>query len=118
MKMGHDKVLEPIRNDQEAEMAKVAPRCITAALDHPRAPKIVRIKDEKGKKAATLGKRAPLSCPPHAIRAMADRLGLMAQQQPIMLIPHKREQTTQMAAGFLNGSRPCVNCQFSFCLVE
>ena len=32
----------------------------------------------------------------------------MAQQQPVTLVPHKHEMSTQEAAGFLNVSRPYV----------
>jgi hypothetical protein len=45
MKMGHDNVLVPVSNALEAEMAKVAQRCIMAGLDHSRAPKIVLVAD-------------------------------------------------------------------------
>jgi len=101
--MGHDNVLEPVSNAHEAEMAKVAQRCIMAALDHSRAPKIVLV--EEGDDA----RQAPtIELPPQALRAIADLLGLMGQQQPIMLIPQKHELTTQEAAGFLNVSRPYV----------
>lgn len=101
--MGHDNVLEPVSNAHEAEMAKVAQRCIMAALDHSRAPKIVLV--EEGDDA----RQAPtIELPPQALRAIADLLGLMGQQQPIMLIPQKHEMTTQEAAGFLNVSRPYV----------
>lgn len=101
--MGHDNVLEPVSNAHEAEMAKAAQRCIMAALDHSRAPKIVLV--EEGDDA----RQAPtIELPPQALRAIADLLGLMGQQQPIMLIPQKHELTTQEAAGFLNVSRPYV----------
>jgi excisionase family DNA binding protein len=103
MKMGHDNVLEPVSNALEAEMAKVAQRCIMAALDHSRAPKIVLVADGDD------AKQAPsIELPPQALRAIADLLGLMGQQQPIMIIPQKHELTTQEAAGFLNVSRPYV----------
>jgi len=101
--MGHDNVLESVSNAHEAEMAKVAQRCIMAALDHSRAPKIILM--EEGDDA----RQAPtIELPPQALRAIADLLGLMGQQQPIMLIPQKHELTTQEAAGFLNVSRPYV----------
>ncbi len=101
--MGHDNVLEPVSNALEAEMAKVAQRCIMAALDHSRAPKIVLVADgDDARQAPTI------ELPPQALRAIADLLGLMGQQQPIMIIPQKHELTTQEAAGFLNVSRPYV----------
>jgi excisionase family DNA binding protein len=101
--MNTDKVLEPVSSARDADMAKVAQRCIMAALDHSRATKIVLV--EEGQDA----KKAPtIELPPQALRAIADLLGLMAQQQPVMLIPQKHELTTQEVAGFLNVSRPYV----------
>jgi excisionase family DNA binding protein len=101
--MNTDKVLEPVSSARDADMAKVAQRCIMAALDHSRATKIVLV--EEGQDA----QKAPtIELPPQALRAIADLLGLMAQQQPVMLIPQKHELTTQEVAGFLNVSRPYV----------
>lgn len=102
-KMANENVLEPVSSAQEAEMAKVAQRCIMAALDHSRAPKIVLVEEGSDpEKAPTI------ELPPRAMRAIADLLGLMAQQQPVMLIPQKHELTTQEAAAYLNVSRPYV----------
>jgi len=84
-------------------MAKVAQRCIMAALDHSRAPKIVLVEEGRSGNAAPI-----IELPPRALRAIADLLGLMGQQQPVMLIPQKHELTTQEAASFLNVSRPYV----------
>lgn len=84
-------------------MAKVAQRCIMAALDHSRAPKIVLVEEGGDPEIAPT-----IELPPQALRAIADLLGLMAQQQPVMLIPQKHEMTTQEAANFLNVSRPYV----------
>lgn len=102
--MSHNNVLEPVSSAHEADMAKAAQRCIMAALDHPRAPKIVLM--EEGRKRA--GQPPAIELPAQALRAIADLLGLMGQQQPIMLIPQKHELTTQEAASFLNVSRPYV----------
>jgi excisionase family DNA binding protein len=97
-------LLEPVSNDQEAEMAKVAQRCLMTALDHSRAPRIALV-DEGGR----LTQDAPvLELPPQALRLFADMLGLMAQRRPVMLVPQSHELTTQEAAGFLNVSRPFV----------
>ena len=101
--MSADKVLEPVSNERDADMAKVAQRCIMAALDHSRAPKIVLV--EEGQDAQ---KTPTIELPPQALRAIADLPGLMAQQQPVMLMPQKHELTTQEVAGFLNVSRPYV----------
>ena len=101
--MSQENLLEPVTNAQEAEMAKVAQRCIMAALDHSRAPKIVLVEEGGDPQIAPT-----IELPPQALRAIADLLGLMAQQQPVMLIPQKHEMTTQEAANFLNVSRPYV----------
>jgi excisionase family DNA binding protein len=96
-------LLEPAASEEEAEMAKVALRCLMTALDHSNAPRIVLV-DENGKQTD-----APaLPLPPKALRFFAEVLKLMAQQQPIMLLPQKHVLTTQEAAGFLNVSRPFV----------
>lgn len=101
--MANSNVLEPVINAQEAEMAKVAQRCIMAALDHSRAAKIVLVEEGRDPQDAPT-----LELPPQALRAIADLLGLMGQQQPVMLIPQTHEMSTQEAAGFLNVSRPYV----------
>lgn len=101
--MTQETLLESVENDHDAEMAKIAQRCIMAALDHSRAPKLVLI-EEGG-----LSENAPtIELPPQALRAVANLLGLMAQQQPIVLIPQKHELTTQEVANLLNVSRPFV----------
>lgn len=97
------KVLEPVSNERDADIVKVAQRCIMAALDHSRAPKIILV--DKGQDVQT---PPTIELPPQALRAIADLLGLMAQQQPVMLMPQKHELTTQEVAGFLNVSRPYV----------
>ena len=101
--MSNANVLEPVSNAHEAEMAKVAQRCIMAALDHSRAPKIILVEDVDDPQQAPT-----IELPPMALRAIADLLGLMGQQQPVMLMPQKHELTTQEVAGFLNVSRPYV----------
>jgi excisionase family DNA binding protein len=101
--MSQENLLEPVTNPREAEMAKVAQRCIMAALDHSRAPKIVLVEEGSDPEAAP-----KIELPPQALRAIADLLGLMGQQQPVMLMPQKHELTTQEAANFLNVSRPHV----------
>jgi excisionase family DNA binding protein len=71
-----------------------------AALDHSRAGKIRLVTD---------GKNMPsIELPPKALRMVANVLGMMAQRQPVMLLPQKLELSTQEAAAFLNVSRPFV----------
>jgi excisionase family DNA binding protein len=101
--MSHENVLEPVSNAHEAEMAKVAQRCIMAALDHSRAPKIILVEEGRSPESGPT-----IELPPQALRAIADLLGLMGQQQPVMLMPQRHELTTQDAAAFLNVSRPYV----------
>lgn len=101
--MTRETVLEPVNNPHDAELAKAAQRCIMAALDHSRAPKIVLVEENND-----VANAPTLELPPQALRAVANLLGLMAQQQPIVLIPQKHEFSTQEAANFLNVSRPFV----------
>lgn len=97
-------VKDPVLNEQEANLAKVAQRCIIAALDHSRAQKIALV-DETGE----LKEGAPiLELPPQVLRFFADMLGAMAERQPISLIHQKHELSTQEAAAILNVSRPFV----------
>ncbi len=93
---------ESVLNNEEAEMAKVAQRCIMKALDHSRAHKI-RIIDEN-----TSSEMPTLEVPPKALRLFADLLGAMSQRQVISLMPQGHELTTQQAAAMLNVSRPFV----------
>lgn len=96
-------LLEAVASEEEAEMARVAYRCLTTALDHSNAHRIALI-DQDGKETD-----APaLALPPQALRFFAEVLRLMAQQQPIVLMPQRHELTTQEAAAFLNVSRPFV----------
>ena len=101
--MGQENLLEPVGSERDAQMAKAAQRCIMAALDHSRAPKIVLVEEGHDPQSAPT-----IELPPQALRAIADLLGLMGQQQPILLLPQKHELTTQEAAGILNVSRPFV----------
>lgn len=100
--MNAEKEPESILTNEEAEMAKVAQRCIMKALDHSRAQKI-QIIDESGSNAAPV-----LEVPPTALRLFADLLGRMSQRQVISLVPQDHELTTQQAAAMLNVSRPFV----------
>ena len=96
-------LLEPLATDQEAELAKVAQRCLMAALDHSRAQRIALV-DENG----ALTDAPVLELPPQALRFFAEMLGMMAQRRPVMLVPQNHELTTQDAAALLNVSRPFV----------
>lgn len=98
-----DDLMDTVLTPAEAELAKVAQRCVMAALDHSRAPKIVLL-DGEGQ-----GDQPPaLELPPKVLRLFADMLGRMAQQQPIALLPMKMELSTQDAAAMLNVSRPFI----------
>lgn len=85
-------------------MAAAATTCIMAALDHSRAEKIrLRIEFDDGDENVP-----SIELPPRALRFLADVLRQMARQEPMVLVPHKTELTTQQAAAFLNVSRPFV----------
>lgn len=101
--MKTSELLEPLATEKDAELAKVAQRCLMAALDHSRAPRIALV-DESGE----LSDAPVLDLPPMALRFFADLLGMMAQQRPVMLVPQNHELTTQDAAALLNVSRPFV----------
>ena len=89
---------------EEAEQAKVAQRCIMAALDHSRAHRIA-VLDASGQPADGM---PAVEVPPKVLRMFADILGRMSQRQPVRLVPHKYELSTQEAAMVLNVSRPFV----------
>lgn len=100
--MTSTELLEPVA-DTEAEMARVAYRCLTMALDHSPALQIALL-DEAGQ-----GIDGPkLILPPQALRFFAEILRMLAQQQAVVLMPQRHELTTQEAAAFLNVSRPYV----------
>jgi len=92
--------LDSVLDEHDAALAQTAQRCLMAALDHSRAGKIRLVTD---------GKNTPsIELPPKALRMVANVLGMMAQRQPVMLLPQKLELSTQEAAAFLNVSRPFV----------
>jgi hypothetical protein len=95
--------LEAPASVREAEMAKVARRCLMAALDHSRAQRIA-LADEK----VQITDAPVLELPPQALRFFAEMLGMLAQRHPVMLVPQSHELTTQDAAALLNVSRPFV----------
>jgi excisionase family DNA binding protein len=96
-------LLEPVATEEEAQLAKVALRCLMTALDHSNAPRIALL-DESG----NVTDAPVLALPPQALRFFAEVLTRMAQRQPLMLLPQKHELSTQEAAAFLNVSRPFV----------
>lgn len=95
-------VLDSVVTDEEAEMAKVAQRCLIQALDHSRAQKIRIIDDSQS------GEMPTIEVPPKALRLFAELLGAMGQRQVITLVPQGHALTTQEAAAFLNVSRPYI----------
>ncbi|MBC7380407.1 MAG: helix-turn-helix domain-containing protein [Burkholderiaceae bacterium] len=99
-------VLAPA-NEAEAEMAATAHECLMMALDHSRAEQINVILDVKVKGKAK-HETPVLKLPPRALRFFADVLRQMARSEPVVLVPHRHELTTQEAANFLNVSRPFV----------
>lgn len=96
-------LLEPVASEKDAELAKVAHRCLMAALDHSRAQHIALV-DQNG----AMIDAPVLELSPMALRFFADMLGMMVQQRPVMLVPQNHELTTQEATAFLKVSRPFV----------
>jgi excisionase family DNA binding protein len=99
-----EQVTGPVLTAEEAQQAKVAQRCIMAALDHSRAHRIA-VLDESGQLADDM---PAFAVPPQVLRLFADMLGRMSQRQPVQLVPFKYELSTQEAAAILNVSRPFV----------
>lgn len=96
-------VIDPVLTEREANLAKMAQRCIMAALDYSRAQKIALVDETRSINEAPM-----LELPPQILRFFADILGAMAEGQAINLIHQKHELSTQEAAAFLNVSRPFV----------
>lgn len=97
-------VLDPA-SAVEAELAGAARACLIAALDHSKAETIKVIIETPEAE----GKDPPvLLLPPRALRVLADILRQMAKREPMVIVPHATELTTQQAAAFLNVSRPFV----------
>lgn len=101
--MSNESLLESVDSAHDAELVIAAQRCIMAALDHSRAPNIILVEE-----GVAADKAPRIELPPRAMRAIANLLGMLGQQQPVMLIPQKHELTTQEIAAFLNVSRPYV----------
>jgi excisionase family DNA binding protein len=96
-------LLGPVASDRDAELATVAQRCLMAALDHSRAPRIALV-DQDGAITDAL----VLELPPMALRLFAVMFGMVAEQRPVMLVQQNHQLTIQEAAAFLNVSRPFV----------
>lgn len=96
-------LLDSVLSTEEAELAKLAQRCIMASLDHSPAHRIVLIDRDGG-----IDSSPTLELPPKVLRFFAEMLGAMAEQKLVTLVPQKHELTTQEAAAFLNVSRPFV----------
>ena len=96
-------LFDSVLSTEEAELAKVAQRCIMASLDRSRAHRIVLIDRDGG-----IDSSPTLELPPKVLRFFAEMLGAMAEQKLVTLVPQKHELTTQEAAAFLNVSRPFV----------
>jgi excisionase family DNA binding protein len=92
--------IDNVLDEHDAALAQAAQRSLMAALDRSRAGRVRLVTDGKNTTAVEL--------PTKALRMVADMLGLMAQRQPVMLLPQKTELSTQDAAAFLNVSRPFV----------
>ncbi len=87
----------PLLSPAEQDLARVAQRCIMAALDHSCAAAIKLTTDN--------GEQTPVEVPPAALKVIGQLLGAMGQGQSVVLMPMEREFTTVEAAHFLNVSR-------------
>ena len=92
--------LPPKLTVEEADMARVAQRCLMAALDHSKAASITLESDD--------GSQPVIQLPPKALRLIAQLLGVLSERKPVVLMPTKQELSTVEAANFLNVSRPFV----------
>lgn len=101
-------LLDTVLSPEEADLARIAQRCIMATLDHSRAHRIMLLDESEA------GKPPVLELPPKALRFFAEMLGAMSEQKVITLVPQKHELTTQEAAAFLNVSRPFVIKEIEF----
>ena len=88
-------ILPPKLTVAEADMARVAQRCIMAALDHSKAATITLESDD--------GSQPAIQLPPQALRFIAQLLGAMSERKPVVLMPTKQELSTVEAANFLVG---------------
>ncbi len=94
-------LMDTVLDQDEAELAKSAQRCLITALDHSKAVSIsIEANGEQ------LDDVPPLNLPPKVLRLFADMLGAMAQGKAVTLVPKSLEVTTQDAAMVLNVSRP------------
>lgn len=95
-----ERLQAPPLTEAEQEMLRSAQRVIMGCLDHSRAARITVESDD--------GSAPTVSVPPSVLRVIGEVLGLMAQRQPVVLVPEKQEFSTVEAANFLNVSRPFV----------
>jgi excisionase family DNA binding protein len=93
-------LLPPKLSIKEAEMARVAQRCIMAALDHSKAATITLQSED--------GTQPVVQLPPKSLRFIAQLLGVLSERKPVVLMPSKQELSTVEAANLLNVSRPFV----------
>lgn len=94
--------IDTVLDEHDAALAQAARRCLMAALDHSRADTIRLIAQGEDEVQAVV------ELPPKVLRFMADLLGVMAQRQPVAVLPQKLELSTQEVANMLNVSRPYV----------
>lgn len=93
--------IDTVLDEHEAALAQAAQRCLMAALDHSRAGTIRLVAEGDATQAV-------VELSPKTLRFVADLLGMLAQRQPVALLPQKLELSTQEAAHMLNVSRPFV----------
>ena len=96
--MENEGLIPPFLNDSDTEMAIAAEKLIMASLDHSLAATITIQSDD--------GSTPNVEVSPQILQVIAKTLRLMAQRQPIMLIPLHQEFSTVEAANYLKVSRP------------
>ena len=94
-------LLGPVASDRDAELARVAQRCMMAALDHAGVPRIALVDQDGDMTEAPI-----LELPPMPQPLFADMFGMMAQHRPVMLGQQNYQLTIQESAALLNVSRP------------
>ena len=90
----------PPMTAEEAEMARVAQRCIMEALDHSRAAQITLTTDK--------GDHPTVAVPPSALKLIGQLLGALSERRTVTIVPNDLECSTVQAANYLNVSRPFV----------
>lgn len=94
-------LLGPVASDRDAELARVAQRCMMAALDHAGVPRIALVDQDGDMTEAPI-----LELPPVALSLFADMFGMLAQHRRVMLGQQNHQLTIQESAAFFERVAP------------